>query len=204
MPPQLPADSLRSVLDTVFAAPAYQWVEPPRPFAFLSRWWDLLSESLARFREASPLLFQWFFWALILALVLIFVHAAYILVQTMHAAAAPRDVHAGSPGVERRDARWYRRQADRLAMEGRFAEAIQSAFLALVLELDARRVVRFQPSKTPNEYTYEAQLPEAERERLRALVRSLYSFAFARVPCNVDDYRAWMMQAAEEWHAPAH
>jgi hypothetical protein len=188
----------------VFADPTYQWVKPPRPYAILSRWWDALGSWLSHFRDVNPLLFEWFFWVLVAILLLIFVHAAYVLLQTMRAAAAPRDEHAPGQDVERRDARWFRRQADRLAGQGRYAEAIQSAFLALVLELDARRVLRFHPSKTPNEYTYEAQLPEPERERLRWLVRALYGFAFAREPCGADEYRAWMTRATEEWHAPAH
>ena len=86
----VPTDSLRAVLDSVFAAPAYQWVEPPRPFAFLGRWWQALGDWLAGFREGNPQLFEVFFWTLVLILVLVLVHASYVMFQTIRAAGTQR------------------------------------------------------------------------------------------------------------------
>ena len=40
---------------------------------------------------------------------------------------------------------------------------MQADFLALVLELDQRHLVRFHPSKTPREYSTEARLAEPSR-----------------------------------------
>jgi hypothetical protein len=196
-------EALRAVLDTVFQGGEYRWVQRPHPFAFLARWWDALREALAGLEETHPDLFWVLFWALVGVLLLIFAHAAWVMVQTIRAAAAP-PAGATSPAAVARGAAWYRAEARRLAAGGAYAEAMQADFVALVLELDARRVVRFHPSKTPNEYTYEAGLGTGEREAFRDLVRALYGYAFARRPCGPDEYRAWLVAAAPERYAPAH
>ena len=196
-------DSLRAVLDTVFQGSQYRWVERPQPFAFLARWWDALREALAGLEASHPDLFWVLFWGLVGVLLLIFAHAAWVMVRTIRAAAAPPTGTEAS-GVAARGAPWFRGEARRLAAAGRFAEAMQADFVALVLELDARRVVRFHPSKTPNEYTYEAGIGAGEREAFRDLVRSLYGYAFARRPCGAEEYRAWLAAAVPERYAPAH
>lgn len=197
------ADSLRAVLDTVFQAEAYQWVERPHPLAFLGRWWRALLQWLAQLEQSQPELFWALFWVMIAVLVLIFVHAGWVMFRTLRHATAPPSGKAGT-AAEARGAAWYRREGERLAMAGRFAEAMQADFVALVLELDARRVVRFHPSKTPNEYTYESGLAGEARDGFRGLVRSLYGYAFARWPCGPDEYAAWRQAAVAERYAAAH
>jgi Domain of unknown function (DUF4129) len=198
------SDSLRVVLDSVFAQPSYNWVEPPRPLAILERWWEALQRWLFQFRDANPTLFYWFLGGLVVLLVLIFVHAGWVMFQTVRAASSLTEGQAGPAPAERRDAAWFRGQADRLADAGRFVEAMQAAFFALILELDANRVVRYHPSKTPHEYAEEASLPDATKERLRRLVLELYGHVFARRPCAAIEYRAWRDLASGNWHAPAH
>jgi len=68
------ADSLRAVLDSVFAAPEYRWVERPNPLAFLNRWWRLLAEWLQRIQERHPEVFWVLFWGLVAVLALILVY----------------------------------------------------------------------------------------------------------------------------------
>jgi len=186
-----PADSLRAVLDSVFTGPAYQWVEPPRPFAFLGRWWDGLQRWLGEFHEANPQLFDVFFWTLILVLLLVFAHASYVMLRTVRAAGSAGDRGQPEPVRERRDAAWHRQRASELAVEGRFAEAMPFDFLGLMLELDARKILRYHASKTPGEYAREAQLPEDEHILLRNVVSGLYSYVFAERACGPDDYQAW-------------
>ena len=200
---QVPADSLQRVVDRVFASPPYQWEVTPHPLAFLMRWWDAAGLWLQELRADNPVAFYWLFWALVVLLVLIFVHAGWVMYRTVQAASAPADSVLPGAAIERRDAAWYRQEARRLASLGRFAEAIQAEFAALVLELDARAVVRFHPSKTPNEYTYEARLPEPDRERLRRLVRALYGYVFARRPCGPEELERWRAEALETRNAAA-
>jgi hypothetical protein len=199
-----PADSLRAVLDSVFAAPGYRWVERPNPLAFLSRWWRRLADWLQGAQERHPEVFWVFFWGLVAVLALVLLHAAWVMVQTIRAASAPAAIDAHASARDVHGASWYRREALRLAAEGHYPEAMQADFLALVLELDARSVVKFHPSKTPNEYTGEAGLRGESRESFRALVRTLYGYAFARVPCGPEEFAEWRRRTAPEQYAAAH
>jgi hypothetical protein len=194
------ADSLRATLDSVFSDPAYRWVDVPHPFAFLGRWWNALRVWLEETRQLHPDAFQLLIWALVVVLVAILVHGAWVLVTTVRAAGAPPTAGDGAaPEVHGAD--WYRQEAARLARAGRYVEAMQADFLALVLDLDQRRVLRFHPSKTPREYTVEARLPPAALERFRALVRALYRYAFAGEPCGEPEFTGWRELAAVERHA---
>lgn len=199
-----PADSLRAVLDSVFAGSAYRWVEPPHPFSFLGRWWDALQRWLSDFQEGNPQLFEVFFWGLILVLLLVFVHASYVMLRTVRTAASTGDKAEPAPVAERRDAVWHRRRAEELAAAGRFVEAMPFDFLGLMLELDGRKILRYQPSKTPGEYAREAQLPEQQRGLLRDVVGGLYGHVFAARPCGLDDYLAWRALTDSSRYAAAH
>ncbi len=197
-------DSLRAALDSVFAGPAYRWVDQPHPLAFLGRWWQRLIDWLTGLQVLHPDLFLVLMSGLVVVLVAIFVHAVWVLVMTMRAARAPLLEGGGATPAARRGAAWYRAEADRLALAGRYADAVQADFLALVLELDARQVVRYHPSKTPNEYSYESGLAGERRNAFRDLVRLLYGYAFAGRPCGPADFAAWRLQAVPERYAAAH
>jgi hypothetical protein len=198
------SDTLRAVLDSVFAGPAYRWVEHPDPLAFLARWWEAARRWLAGLEQSQPGLYWLMVWLLVALLAVIVVHALYVMARTLRAAGAPVEAGDGRAAPEVRGAAWYRREAQRLAREGRYPEAMQADFLGLVLELDQRRLLRFHPSKTPNEYTYEAQLAEPARAAFRDLVRLLYGYAFAREPCGPADFAAWRERTAAERYAAAH
>jgi hypothetical protein len=198
----IPADSLRQVLDSVFAQPMYQWARPS-PFAILGKWWRALLAWLAGLESTRPGLY-WFLFYLMLALLLaILLHAAIVFARTVRA--SHRLSEAGpAPAARTRGSGWYRAEALRLAAAGRYPEAMQHDFLGLVLELDQQRLLKYHPSKTPGEYTREVQLTEAGRGAFRDLVGSLYRFAFARVPCAPGDFAAWQRDARPERYAAAH
>ena len=196
------ADSLRAVLDSVFAAPAYRWVERPRPLRLIGEWWDALRAWLVAFESGNPRLFTAFVVALIVILAAIVLHAVWITIRTVRGAARGETAYAAVSAL-RHDQAWYRRAADEAAAEGRYAAALQLAFVALALALDARGIVRFHPAKTPGDYAREATLGADDRARLRALVATLYRHAFGGAPCGPDDYHRWR-DAAAAWHAPAH
>ena len=197
-------DTLRAVLDSVFAGPAYQWVEHPSPLAFLARWWDAARRWLASLEQTQPTLYWLVVWLLVALLAAIVVHALWVMAQTLRAASSPEEAEGSRAAPEVRGAAWYRREAQRLARDGHYPEAMQADFLGLVLELDQRRLLRFHPSKTPNEYTYEAQLAEPSRGAFRDLVRALYGYAFAREPCGPDEFAAWRERTAADRYASAH
>ena len=193
----------RAVLDSVFAAKPYQWApqspvsaSSPTGGSWLVRWIDGL-------RTHNPVLFRIFLVTVLLAWVGIFVHAAWLVWLTLRGAArADRSVPLPVAG-ERHGAEWYSRAADQAAAEGRLAEALQLAFVALALTLEGQGLLQYHPSKTPAECAREARLAGSDRERLRDLVRSLYSYAFGGRSVAPDDYRRWRENGAGPWHSPA-
>jgi hypothetical protein len=198
----MPPDSLRAVLDSVFAGPAYRWVESPQPLAFLGRWLGELERWLRGLREANPLGYRLLLAALLLLLAAVLAHAVWVLLRTVR----PGGPAAAGPAAEAapRGGAWYRAEAERFAGSGRYAEAVQSGFLALVLELEGAGLLRFHPGRTPAEYVRDPALPERLRGELGELVRLLYGYAFARRPCGPADYADWRARAARVRDAPAH
>lgn len=198
------ADSLRAIIDSVVAAPAYQARSPVDPWAPVRRlWWAMLDWIMA-LRGSNPLAYRLLVTAMVLVLVAIVAHAMWIAARTIRAGTMPAERPDLPATSQPRDAAWYAAEADRLAAGGRFAEAMQADFLRLVLELDARRVARFHPSKTPIEYAREATLSPEARQDFRHLVGTLYRHAFARVATSADHWAQWRAQAAADRYAPAH
>jgi Domain of unknown function (DUF4129) len=194
----------RAVLDSVFATDPYQWAPPSAVLRLLSEWWDWLIAWVDGLKADNPLVFRIFLVAILLAWVGIFAHAAWLVWLTIRGAArAERSVALPVAG-ERHDAEWYSRAADRAAAEGRLAEALQLAFVALALTLEHQGLLQYHPSKTPAECAREARLAEGDRERLGDLVRSLYAFAFGGRVIGPDEYRRWRASGTGPWHAPAH
>jgi Domain of unknown function (DUF4129) len=197
-------EQYRAVLDSVFATDPYQWAPRSAAFRLVSEWWESLLAWLEGLKTDSPLLFRIFLIAILLAWAAIFAHAAWLVWLTLRGAArADRSVARPVAG-ERHDAGWYSRAADRAAAEGRLAEALQLAFVALALTLESQGLLQYHPSKTPAECAREAQLAGADRERLRDLVRSLYAYAFSGRAVLLEDYRRWRETGTGPWHAPAH
>lgn len=201
--PGVTADSLRTLIDRVLAGPAYQQYAPSDPWAPVRRAWAALLEWIERLRETNPGAYEALVWALVLVLLAIVAHAAWVAARTIRAGTAQAPAPVGEVVARPRDAAFYRAEAQRLAGAARFAEAMQADFLRLVLELDAREVTRYHPSKTPIEYVREARVPDDARERLRGLIRTLYRHAFARVPADATAWEAWRADADVNRYAPA-
>lgn len=198
------ADTLRAVLDTVFSSPTYRWETREDPFGVVRRTWLALQRWVAELREQNPQLFEVFFWGLIVVLVAIILHAAWVAYRTVRAASRREGESFAGEHTVPRDARWYGQLAAGFAADGRYAEAMQADFLRLVLELEARNVTRFHASKTPGEYVHDAKLGDVGRRELRELVGMLYRYAFARVPCDQADFDEWRSRATADRYAPAH
>jgi hypothetical protein len=196
--------ALRAVLDTVFAAPGYRWASEPAPWRFLRVWWHRLAEWLQGLRADNPAVFRLLLLGVLVALILLLAHAAYVVWRTVHAGSATAERAPTPPRADRRDAAWYAREADRAAAAGRMAEALQLAFVALALSLEAQGLLRYQSSKTPAECARDARLAREDRERLRELVRTLYAYVFGGRPCGPEEYRRWRESTGLPWHAPAH
>jgi hypothetical protein len=194
---------LREALDSVFTTPSYRWADEPDALRLIREWWHRLGDWLEGVRAANPDVFRLLVLALLLTLLLILAHAAWVIWQTARAAGQAAEPEARE-AREVLDASWYSRAADRAAADGRLTEAIQLAIVALALSLHAERIVEYHASKTPAEYAREARLADADRERLRALVRALYAHVFGGRPLGPEEYRRWRAGGSPPWHASAH
>jgi hypothetical protein len=196
-------DSLRRVLDSVFRAPAYRWAQAKDPLAILRRWWAEFKEWLRALQETNPIGYRIFLYAMLAILIAIVLHALWVLYRTV---GNPPPERHGSATVERtpRTVAWFRNEAERLATAGRYPEAIQADFLALVLTLDEWKLLRYHPSKTPAEYARESSLAPHAAAEFRDLVHRVYGYAFARWPCGAEEYARWKSQADPERYAAAH
>jgi hypothetical protein len=194
----------RAVLDSVFATEPYQWTPQSAVLRLLTEWWDWLGAWVEGLRADNPQLFRLFLIAVLLAWIAAFGYATWLVWLTVRGAArADRPVDLAVAG-ERHDAEWYSRASDQAAAEGRLAEALQLAFVAVALTLEGQGLLQYHPSKTPAECAREARLAGSDHERLRDLVKSLYSYAFGGRSLGPDDYRRWRAGGAGPWHAPAH
>lgn len=195
--------ALRAALDSVFASPAYRWGEVAAPFRWLSDWWARLGGWLQGLRADNPAAFRLLVVVLLIALVLVLAHGAWVVWRTVRSGGAPDEgpPRPAAPGA--RDAAWYLREADLAATAGRMAEALQLAFVGLALTLERKGLLRYHASKTPAECAREARLAGEERARLSGLVRALYAHVFGGGPFGADDYRRWREDLARPWHEPA-
>lgn len=198
---QASADSLRSVLDSVFANPRYEWVVRQSTRSWLGRVWDQLVAWLQHFRTENPVAFDWFYVGLLLILAAILLHGLWVFYRAVQASNQPAQGGVSVLAGEVRDERWYRRRAQQLAEQERYGEAMSALFLAVVLMLDRRDILHFHPSKTPAEYAREARLAPIDRQELLALVRQLYRCSFAGERCGRDEFQRWQLGLTREWHA---
>lgn len=189
------ADSLRRVLDGVFAGRAYQW---PRTATAEVPWWvRWVSEALRwlsalwhRITAAASGGFTFLPWILLVLVIAVAVHALFRMNEASRAA---HDAGLGarrSP-VLRRDEGWFVREADALAAAGRYGEAMVAAFHGAMLALERRGLVAYRASRTPSELARQATLRPDDERVLGGLVRQLYEVAFGGTGVDADDFRAW-------------
>ncbi len=181
-------DSLRRALHDVFARSDYRWVERRPPLAWLTTAWRRLLDWLNGLADQHPAGFQILLGVLIVALLLLVAHIAYVVWRIVRSAPGAGAAAPGGGAPLVLDARAHLARAAELARAGRYAEALGHHFLAVVLELEAAGAARFSLSKTPAEYVGEARLDAAGRAGLAALVERLYRHLFGAVPCDEAEY----------------
>lgn len=195
-------DSLRAVLGQVFSRPEYQWRDESSAILMLRRWWGDLTDWLGRLEGTHPALFRALIWGAIAGLIAIALHAVWVLVRTTRG-------RVGSPGPSPatgrglvKDSAWYQGEAERLFAAGRYPAAMQAEFVRLTLDLDARKLLRFHPSKTPREFLPDASGSDQLRLEFGGLVSDLYRYAFAGEPCDATTVAAFRTRAQALRYAP--
>jgi hypothetical protein len=193
----VPSDSLRRVVAEVFTRPEYRWVEHQHVASWLTRKWLALIAWLDRLESQHPVGYNVALVLIVIALIVLLVHIGYVIWRIVQPAARTGAAAAPAAGRAIMDAAAHREYAERLARAGHYAEALAHRFLAVVLDLDRRKALRFHASKTPAEYVSEARLSDAGRATLAGLVAQLYRHLFGAVPCGVDEYQTFEAGAQE-------
>ncbi|HYR30308.1 MAG TPA: DUF4129 domain-containing protein [Gemmatimonadales bacterium] len=191
MPQAGATDSLARALRQVFARPEYHWTERRHPLQWLSHGWRSLVEWLDRLSSAHPLAIRVFWVVLVLVLVTLLAHLSYTAWAVYRATVRRGGPATGGGAPLLADARSHLARADALARAGRYAEALAYRFLAVVLELEHVKAVKFHPSKTPAEYVAEARLDDAGKGFLARLVATLYRHLFGAEPVDAAEYAAF-------------
>jgi hypothetical protein len=158
-----------------------------------------LFEWLNTFRamqEARPIVFWLIVAWLSLTAAALLVHLIY---TSTSAFTRTRTEHGGREDVPRgpRGATDWESEARRAAAEGRLRDAALALYHALVLRLDARGALRFDPSKTPGDYRREVRAhPEVARP-FTAFLRGFEPVAFGGRALDADGYERLRTAAGE-------
>ncbi|HEY7424410.1 MAG TPA: DUF4129 domain-containing protein [Gemmataceae bacterium] len=93
------------------------------------------------------------------------------------------------------------RQAETLAGEGRFREAVRGLYLAVLAQLHRQQFIRFEPTRTNGEYVRQVRLSEQAPPELHEPFHQLTNLFEAKWygerSCASDDYRACRALAEE-------
>lgn len=197
------AEEVQRAVATVYSRPEYaerhgigDWFN--RKLADFFGW---LGDRLASFGELR-LSHPWIFWFVIawlaIAAVALLAHLVWTALQAARRA-EPETERAGGKTVKAkpRTAAGWEAEAVRLAAEGKLREAAAALYQALLLRLDGRGAVRFDPSKTPGDYRREARPhPEAARA-LTAFLRLFEPVAFGGRGLDREGWERMRLAAAE-------
>lgn len=200
-------DSLRTVLDSVFANAAYAWHAVPAVAE--PRWVRWLRDAIAwvaglwhRLIGHGNVGFSALPWVLMGIGILLLVHGLLRVASSARVAHDAALGHGTTPG-RREDDAWFRQRADTLAAEGRYAEAMVAAFHGVMWRLDQRGMVTHHPSRTPRELARDAKVGTSEGRTLSLLVGQLYAAAFGRLPIGPAQYADWLTALDQLRDAPA-
>ncbi len=181
----------------VFARPEFDWVERQRLVSWIVRQWHNLVSWLDLLAERHPVGYSIGLVLVVVALLLLLVHIGYVVWRIVRPGARTGTAAPATPGGVIMDAAAHLERAEELASAGRYAEALAHRFLAVVLELDRRKALRFHASKTPAEYVGEARLTDTGRASLASLVAQLYRHLFGAVPCDASAYESFRAAAQQ-------
>jgi hypothetical protein len=172
-------------------APVWRWVA--RQLAHVETW----IRQLRQMEHTNPVLFWIIVGWLVLAGVAILVHLAWTAVQSARSAdrvvAEKADARRGRP----KTVVDWEEEARRAAAEGRLREAALALYQALVLRLDARGAVRFDPSKTPGDYRREARAHPEAAKALGSFLRGYEPVAFGGRAIDAAGYERLRVTADE-------
>jgi len=198
------AAEVQAAVARVYARPAYaehpdgwrEWLG--RKLAAALGWLVEKLDSFSELRASHP----WVFWAVVgwlaLTAVALLAHLVWTALQAARRAEPEAAGGAGKPRKSKpRTAADWEAEAARLAVEERLREASAALYQALLLRLDGRGAVRFDPAKTPGDYRREARPhPDAARA-LSGFLRLFEPVAFGGRGLDAEGWERMRLAAAE-------
>ncbi|MFL5383529.1 MAG: DUF4129 domain-containing protein [Longimicrobiaceae bacterium] len=204
MADQLPtAAEIQRAVTTVYSRPEYAERHGIREWfaGKLREIYHWIADQLGSFGELR-LTNPWIFWLVVgwlaIAAALLLGHLVWTALQAARRAEPEVEPATGKAvKTKPRTAADWEAEAARLAAEGKLREAAAALYQALLLRLDGRGAVRFDPSKTPGDYRREARPhPEAARA-LTAFLRLFEPVAFGGRGLDREGWERMRLAAAE-------
>jgi len=197
------AEEVQRAVATVYSRPEYEERHGIREWFMqkLNGIFAWIADKLGSFGELR-LSHPWIFWFVIawlaIAAVLLLGHLVWTALRAARRAEPEPGAAAGKTVKARpRTAADWEAEAARLAAEGKLREAAAALYQALLLRLDGRGAVRFDPSKTPGDYRREARPhPEAARA-LTSFLRLFEPVAFGGRGLDREGWERMRLAAAE-------
>lgn len=196
------AQQVQEAVARVYARPEFQEHHGIREWLgqLFSRAWLWIADKLEAFghlKLTHPVIWWLVVGWLVLTVLALFTHLVW---STMQAAKRGDDAEPASAARKRaakpRTAADWEAEAARLAGEGRVREAAAALYQALLLRLDGRGAVRFDPAKTPGDYRREArQHPEAA-QALGSFLRLFEPVAFGGRGLDLEGWERMRVAAA--------
>jgi uncharacterized protein DUF4129 len=198
------AEQVRQALDHVYRRP--EFAPPARsPVADLlraiGRWIGRVVDFLIPDFDVGAAGERTFLWILVALMAAVGVAVLLHLAGVLPRAWAQRET-GGEGGALRRGGRasraaeWEAR-AREAAGAGRWREAALALYQALLLRLDERGAVRYDPSKTPGDYRREARRSQEARRVLDGFLRGFEPVAFGARPLGPEGYERLKATAGE-------
>jgi hypothetical protein len=203
---QLPdAAQVDRALREVYAQPDF--VPNKEPPGLMDLIWEQIGKAVAwvfdrlsgigAVKEAGPVVFYIIVAVLCAAAIGLLAHLFYTsgVAFSRERGAGPGDDGGAQRGP--RTAADWEGAARRAAAEGRLRDASLALYNALVLRLDARGALRFDPAKTPGDYRREVRAnPEVARP-FAAFLRGFEPVVFGGRPLDPDGYERLRAAAGE-------
>lgn len=196
------AREVEQAVARVYARPEYQEHHGVREWlaGLFSRLGAWLSERLGDFAQLK-VSHPWIWWMLVgwlaIAALALLAHLVWTTLQAAGRGEEDAPKSAKSARAKPRTAADWEAEAARLAAEGHLREAAAALYQALLLRLDGRGAVRFDPSKTPGDYRREARAhPDAARA-LGAFLRLFEPVAFGGRGLDPDGWERMRVAAAD-------
>src|SRR5215510_12565802 len=195
------ADDVAAAHQSLLREPGLQFefaAQPPPPE--LPEWLRAFFKFLAGLQP----LFEVLFWVVIAALVAVILY--FVVREVVHhyrrkvpRTESPQDFSDWRPPVAR--ARALLSDADRLAAEGRFAEAVRLLLFRSIEDIDAKRPHAVKPALTSRDILDLTGLPAVARQALVRLVETVEWSFFGGRPVEAADF-ASCRRAYEEFAFP--